>query len=224
MTGIMIGADQLDSWFCWLRCILRCVPSACRQASIARLHGGCSKHLTVFPHLSAGPPAGAQAGFASDDALLPFAGNDASPIELAYGQTHVISTTSEPSPPSHTHTSLPLLPLLSLSLLPPSSSLRTHTPLPSLTPPPPPAPSKLNKVAHFLLISRWSEDDGSARRRRMRRLRQWQLHERMTFAMGVAEATHHSAPRRQKTATAIRDEGGARDALRPTGTEDSTFG
>ena len=40
----------------------------------------------------------------------------------------------------------------------------------------------------------------------MRRLRQWQHHERMTVAMAVAEAAHHSAPRRQKTATAIREE------------------
>ena len=40
----------------------------------------------------------------------------------------------------------------------------------------------------------------------MRRLRQCQRHERMTVAIAVAEATHHSAPRRQKTATAIREE------------------
>ena len=47
---------------------------------------------------------------------------------------------------------------------------------------------------------------GAAKRRRERRLRQWQRHERMTVAMAVAEATHHSAPRRQKTATAIWEE------------------
>ena len=60
------------------------------------------------------------------------------------------------------------------------------------------------------------EHDGSARRRRLRRLRQWQRHERMTVAMAVAEAVHHSAPRRQNTATAIREEvvHGAHAALR----------
>ena len=47
---------------------------------------------------------------------------------------------------------------------------------------------------------------GAAKRRRERRLRQWQRHERMTVAMAVAEAAHHSAPRRQNTATAIREE------------------
>ena len=40
----------------------------------------------------------------------------------------------------------------------------------------------------------------------MRRLRQWQRHERMTVATAVAEATHRSAPRRQKMATVIREE------------------
>ena len=45
----------------------------------------------------------------------------------------------------------------------------------------------------------------AAKRRRERRLRQWLRHERLTVAMAVAEATHHSAPRRQKTATAIRE-------------------
>ena len=49
------------------------------------------------------------------------------------------------------------------------------------------------------------EHAGAAKRRRERRLRQWHRHERMTVAMAVAEATHHSAPRRQKTATAIRE-------------------
>ena len=50
------------------------------------------------------------------------------------------------------------------------------------------------------------EHDGSARRRRMRRLRQWQRHERMTVAMALAEATHHAAPRRQTPVSAIREE------------------
>ena len=39
----------------------------------------------------------------------------------------------------------------------------------------------------------------------MRRLRQWQRHERMTVAMALAEATHHAAPRRQKPVSAIRE-------------------
>ena len=43
---------------------------------------------------------------------------------------------------------------------------------------------------------------GSGRRRRERRLRQWHRHERMTVAMALAEFTHHSAPRGQKTARA----------------------
>ena len=45
---------------------------------------------------------------------------------------------------------------------------------------------------------------GAAKRRRERRLRQWQRHERMTVAMALAEATHHAAPRRQKPVSAIR--------------------
>ena len=60
------------------------------------------------------------------------------------------------------------------------------------------------------------EHAGAAKRRRERRLRQWLRHERMTVAMAVAEATHHSAPRRQKTATAIREveEQASHDCLR----------
>ena len=60
------------------------------------------------------------------------------------------------------------------------------------------------------------EHAGAAKRRRERRLRQWHRHERMTVAMAVAEATHHSAPRRQKTATAIREveEQATHDGLR----------
>ena len=38
--------------------------------------------------------------------------------------------------------------------------------------------------------------------RRQRRLRPWLRHERMTVAMTLAEATHHTAPRGQKTARA----------------------
>ena len=53
---------------------------------------------------------------------------------------------------------------------------------------------------------------GSARRRRERRLRQWNRHERMTDAMALAESTHHSAPRGQKTAR-TGGEGGAREEL-----------
>ena len=51
---------------------------------------------------------------------------------------------------------------------------------------------------------------GSARRRRERRLRSMLRHERMSVAMALAECTHHSAPRGQKTA---RAGGEARDAL-----------
>ena len=42
----------------------------------------------------------------------------------------------------------------------------------------------------------------SAWRRRERRLRSWVKHERQTVAMALAEALHHSAPRRPKTARA----------------------
>ena len=51
---------------------------------------------------------------------------------------------------------------------------------------------------------------GSARRRRERRLRSFLRHERMAVAMALAESTHHSAPRGQKTA---RAGGGARVEL-----------
>ena len=43
---------------------------------------------------------------------------------------------------------------------------------------------------------------GAAMRRRQRRLRSWLKHERMTVAMALAEASHHSAPRGQRTARA----------------------
>ena len=49
------------------------------------------------------------------------------------------------------------------------------------------------------------ERDGrSARRRRERRLLSWLRHERLTLAMAVAEATHHSS-RGQRPATVIRE-------------------
>ena len=41
---------------------------------------------------------------------------------------------------------------------------------------------------------------GAARRRRERRLRSWLKHERMTVAMALAEASHNTAPRGQRTA------------------------
>ena len=47
---------------------------------------------------------------------------------------------------------------------------------------------------------------GAGKRRRERRLRQSQRHERMTVAMALAEATYHAAPRRQKPVSAIREE------------------
>ena len=43
---------------------------------------------------------------------------------------------------------------------------------------------------------------GAAMRRRQRRLRSWLKHERMTVAMALAEASHHTAPRGQRTARA----------------------
>ena len=43
---------------------------------------------------------------------------------------------------------------------------------------------------------------GAARRRRERRLRSWLKHERMTVAMALAEASHRTAPRGQRTARA----------------------
>ena len=50
-----------------------------------------------------------------------------------------------------------------------------------------------------------SDHDGAAKRRRERRLRSWAKQERQTVAMALAEALHHSAPRRPKTArTGVR--------------------
>ena len=43
---------------------------------------------------------------------------------------------------------------------------------------------------------------GAAKRRRERRLCSWAKHERQTVAKALAEALHHSAPRRPKTARA----------------------
>ena len=43
---------------------------------------------------------------------------------------------------------------------------------------------------------------GAAMRRRQRRLRSWLKQERMTVVMALAEASHHSAPRVQRTARA----------------------
>ena len=53
----------------------------------------------------------------------------------------------------------------------------------------------------------WSQFDGehvveAARRRRERRLRAYLKHARMSVAMALAEARHHTAPRRQTTARA----------------------
>ena len=50
---------------------------------------------------------------------------------------------------------------------------------------------------------------GAARRRRERRLRSWLKHERMTVAVALAEASHHTDPWGQRTARArgwVRDE------------------
>ena len=66
---------------------------------------------------------------------------------------------------------------------------------------------------------------GAAKRRRERRLRSWSKHERQTVAMALAEALHHSAPRRPKTARAgvpwAAEGDGARVVRCPTGTEAS---
>ena len=51
---------------------------------------------------------------------------------------------------------------------------------------------------------------GTARRRRERRLRAYLRYTRMSVALAVAEATHHTAPRGQRTA---RAGGGPRDVL-----------
>ena len=56
---------------------------------------------------------------------------------------------------------------------------------------------------------------GAAWRRRERRLRSWAKHERLTVAMALAEAFHHSAPWRQDTARAMEGvEGEANDVPR----------
>ena len=60
---------------------------------------------------------------------------------------------------------------------------------------------------------------GAACRRRERRLRSWLKHERMTVAMALAESTHHTAPRGQRTARArewVRDEVHGRVPEEPT--------
>ena len=74
-----------------------------------------------------------------------------------------------------------------------------------------------------------SERDGtsSARRRRERRLRSWLRHERMTVAMALAEAHHHSAPkvgafshvvpRELKTASAVAARPGCLQDPEPQG-------
>ena len=49
-------------------------------------------------------------------------------------------------------------------------------------------------------------DCAGGARRRERRLRSWAKHERLSVAMALVEASHHSAPRRPKTARA--EEGG----------------
>ena len=93
--------------------------------------------------------------------------------------------------------------------------------VPPVSEPPPPPPKAPNRLLAFcvgdsLLCLQMSTmvgvgiATGAAKRRRERRLRQWQRHERMTVAMALAEATHHAAP---------QGGGGERDARRPTGTE-----
>ena len=50
--------------------------------------------------------------------------------------------------------------------------------------------------------SRVDHASGAARRRRERRLRAYLKYARMSVAMALAEANHHTAPRGQKTARA----------------------
>ena len=77
------------------------------------------------------------------------------------------------------------------------------------TTPPPQCRLLFELVARALGRSRgndtcgWPWDcAGAAKRRRERRMRSWAIHEWLTVAMALAEATHHSAPRRRKTARA----------------------
>ena len=66
---------------------------------------------------------------------------------------------------------------------------------------------------------------GAARRRRERRLRSWLRHEPMTVAMALAEASHNTAPRGQKTARArgwVRDEVHGHVLEAPTPSEPGT--
>ena len=63
--------------------------------------------------------------------------------------------------------------------------------------------------------------EGSARRRRQRRLHSWLKHERQSVAMALAENTHHASRTRQGPEPG---RGRARDALRPKGTEDPASG
>ena len=71
-----------------------------------------------------------------------------------------------------------------------------------------------NVQVTFYCTFMWShangEHDGTAMRRRQRRLRQWLQHERLSVAMALAEFSHHAAPRGQMMA---RAGGWVRDAL-----------
>ena len=65
---------------------------------------------------------------------------------------------------------------------------------------------------------------GSARRRRDRQLRAWHRHVKMTVAMELATALHHSAQPGGACGGGAGRGGGVRGARRPTGTEHSTSG
>ena len=136
---------------------------------------------------------------------------------LAAPQLHAWRDTCAPSQSSEPPPSLPpRRPSSPLHTPPPHTYTDTHTHAPSLPPPPPPPlrghfGSRLRQVDAFVDFSRFVVDmpvhgehaaTGSAMRRRQRRLRQWHRHERMTVAMALAEATHHSAPLGQRTARA----------------------
>ena len=57
-----------------------------------------------------------------------------------------------------------------------------------------------------MLASVRDANASGAARRRQRRLRQWLRHERLSVAMALAEMSHHTAPRGQKTARAREED------------------
>ena len=114
-------------------------------------------------------------------------------------QHHVRTTTTTTTTAHHT----PLTPP------PPCPSPPLPLPCPPQPPPPPPKSRLVCDLDFFAMPFRdfmmstmagVGIATGAAKRRRERRLRSWLRHERMTVAMALAEVTHHTAPRGQKTA------------------------